>query len=62
MAAGDASFTEILESTQTREHMPVDVRLSPIKVTYVRLSCMWPHAKTQLPAQRPTQKKLSIEL
>ena len=40
MAAVDASFTEILDSTQTRKHMPLDARPSPMKVSYVRFPGM----------------------
>ena len=50
MAAGDASFTEILYSTQTHKYMPVDARPLPMKVSIVRLPGMRPHVKIQLPA------------
>jgi len=40
MAAVDATFTKILDSTQTRKHMPVDARPSPMKVRHVHLPGM----------------------
>ena len=49
MAAVDATITKILDSTQTRKHMPVDARPSPMKVSYVCLPRMWPYLNTQTP-------------